>query len=107
MTESSPAGSEKTDEEAAGRTSAQVVESVAAEINTIPIADLHVSLTFEVGSKMIPIGDLSKIQAGFCFEMERSVERPVVIRANGKAVGEGELIDLEGRVAVRISDLSL
>lgn len=106
MTESSPTGPEKTDE-AAGRTSAQAVESVGAEINTVPIADLHVSLTFEVGSKVISIGDLSKIEAGFCFEMERSVERPVVIRANGKAVGEGELIEMEGRVAVRIMDLSL
>ena len=106
MTDSSPTGPEKTDE-ASSRASAPAVESVGAEINTVPIADLHVSLTFEVGSKMISIGDLSKIQAGFCFEMERSVERPVVIRANGKAVGEGELIDLEGRVAVRISELSL
>lgn len=106
MTESSPTGPEKTDE-VPGRASAPAVESIGAEINTVPIADLHVSLTFEVGSKMISIGDLSKIQAGFCFEMERSVERPVVIRANGKAVGEGELIDTEGRVTVRITELSL
>ena len=106
MTESSPTGPEKADE-ATSPASSLAVESKGIEFNTIPIADLHVSLTFEVGSKTISIGDLSKIQAGFCFEMERSVERPVVIRANGKAVGEGELIDLEGRVAVRITELSL
>ena len=114
MNESSPTGPGTTggsvDPSAAsgksGRESADAIESKGVEFNTIPVGDLDVILTFELGSKKVSLRNLSTIQPGFCFEMDRSVQCPVVIRANGKTVGEGELIDMEGRVAVRITEMN-
>jgi type III secretion protein Q len=41
------------------------------------------------------------------FELGRPVRSAVNIRANGKLIGEGELVDVDGQMAVSILNLSL
>lgn len=67
-----------------------------------PLGDLPVHVIFEVGEKQIPLKELRTVQAGFTFELSNPVERPVTIRANGRVVGTGELIQVGERVGVRV-----
>lgn len=63
-------------------------------------------LTFEVGEKEIPVGELQSLQAGYTFEMDSPLDSPVSIKANGSKIGTGELVQVADRIGVRIVDFS-
>lgn len=65
-----------------------------------------VHLTFEVGEKEIPIGELRALRAGYTFEMDNPLESPVTIKANGSIIGTGELVQVADRIGVRVLDFS-
>ncbi len=67
--------------------------------------EIEIGLTFEVGRKEITIGELSQLQPGHTFELATPAQRPVTIRANGRAIGHGELVQIADRLGVRILDL--
>jgi type III secretion protein Q len=69
--------------------------------------DIPVRLTFDVGEREISLGDLRSIQPGYVFNLGRDPRSLVNIRANGRLVGEGELVDIEGRVGVSVLRLKL
>lgn len=64
--------------------------------------DIAVRLTFDVGDREITLGDLRSIQPGYVFNLGRDPKSLVSIRANGRLVGEGELVDIEGRLGVSV-----
>jgi len=63
-------------------------------------------LTFEVGEKEMPIGELQSLQAGYTFEMDSPLDCPVSIKANGSKIGTGELVQVADRIGVRVVDFS-
>ena len=67
--------------------------------------DIPVRLVFEVGETTLPLGELQSLQPGYTFELPASVAEPVRIRANGKIVGSGELVQVGDRVGVRVLSL--
>ncbi|MCC9620370.1 type III secretion system cytoplasmic ring protein SctQ [Thalassospira sp. MA62] len=67
------------------------------------LADLPVRLTFDLGSHEISLADLGKTGVGTVFETGRTAENMVTIRANGAAIGRGELVDLDDRTGLRIT----
>lgn len=70
------------------------------------LSDLPVHIVFEVGQKHLPIKELQSLKAGYTFELDNSVERPVTIRANGKVIGTGELLKVGDRIGVRVTSFS-
>jgi len=64
---------------------------------------LPVKLSFEVGQKTVKVGDLKTLQPGFTFKMDNPIDMPIVIRANGKKIGTGELVKVGEQMAVRIT----
>jgi type III secretion protein Q len=64
--------------------------------------DVPVRLTFDLGDREIPLGELRSLQPGYVFNLGRDPRSTVTIRANGRPVGEGELVDIEGRVGVSV-----
>jgi type III secretion protein Q len=64
--------------------------------------DIPVRLTFDVGEREISLGDLKSIQPGYVFNLGRDPRSVVSIRANGRLIGEGELVDIEGRLGVSV-----
>ncbi len=73
-------------------------DSVAAE--TIPV-----DLTFELGQKRIPLGELKNIGPGFHFRLDRDPATPVMIRAGGEVVGSGQMVRIGDRIGVRILEV--
>lgn len=75
------------------------------EIEASSIDEINIDLVFELGRKTIPVGDLKTIGPGYTFDLDNDLERPVTIRANGKIIGLGELLQVDDRVGVRVLDL--
>ncbi len=66
--------------------------------------DLPVLLTFEVGRLAVELGQLRRFGPGSVIELPR--RHPLVeIAAHGRRVGEGELVEVDGAVGVRITRL--
>ncbi len=69
----------------------------ATKIDEIPIL-----MEFQVGQAQISFAELSRLQPGYIFEPGVDLEKPVTIKANGKAIGLGQLVTIGDRVGVRV-----
>ena len=63
---------------------------------------LPVRLVFLAGETEIALRDLSRITPGHVFDLGRPVDRHVEVRANGRRIGIGELVEIDRRVGVRM-----
>ena len=68
---------------------------------------IQMRVSFDLGQRSMTLGDLRQLSHGYVFELGRPVRSAVNIRANGKLIGEGELVDVDGQMAVSIMNLSL
>jgi len=68
---------------------------------------IHMRVSFDLGQRSMTLGELRQLSPGYVFELGRPVRSAVNIRANGKLIGEGELVDVDGQMAVSILNLSL
>lgn len=67
---------------------------------------IPVRLTFELGERLITLGELKQLQPGETFDLERPLaDGPVLVRANGALVGSGELVEIDGRIGVTLHRL--
>lgn len=76
----------------------------------LAIGDLRIAIDFDIGRRMVPVGELSAWQPGAIVQLDPpaiadGVE--VTIRANGDIVGSGDIVRVDDRLAVRITRLSL
>ena len=64
---------------------------------------LPVEVSFEIGRLQMPVGKLAELQAGYVFPVPAQLEGAnVTIRANGEAVGQGELVSVGDTLGVRL-----
>jgi type III secretion protein Q len=68
---------------------------------------IQMRVSFDLGQRSLSLGELRQLSPGYVFELGRPVRSAVNIRANGKLIGEGELVDVDGQMAVSIMNLSL
>jgi type III secretion system YscQ/HrcQ family protein len=66
-------------------------------IETLPLR-LHVML----GEKEFTLADVAALSPGTILELEATKADPVRLMVNGKILGEGELVEVEGNLAVRV-----
>ncbi len=64
--------------------------------------DLSIRVSFDLGERSVPLSELMSIGPGHVFELGRELRRAVFVRANGKIIGEGELVDVDGQIGVAI-----
>jgi flagellar motor switch/type III secretory pathway protein FliN len=72
--------------------------------NAAALAAEPVKLTFELGDLTIAAGELALLDAGFVFPLRAPLDRPVVVKANGVRFGVGELVEIDGALAVRLAE---
>jgi type III secretion protein Q len=70
------------------------------------VSELPVRLTFDLGERVLLLSELQMIAPGYVFDLGRDLRQCVTIRANGMRIGEGELVDIEGRTGVAVLSLS-
>lgn len=71
--------------------------------NPIDLAHLPVQLSFVLGTLELTLGALAAIRTGSLLRLVEGMPPTVRIEANGVPVGYGELVDLDGRLAVQIT----
>lgn len=64
--------------------------------------DLPVKLAAVLGKKNVLLKDLLKMKIGQAIELDRAPNEFVDITANGKLIARGELVEIEGKLGVRI-----
>jgi len=67
--------------------------------------DAHVELTVALGTTQLSLRQLGDLAIGQIVQLGRPLAGPFELRAAGRVVGRGELVDVDGELAVRIVSL--
>ena len=70
----------------------------------LPVDDIPLQLVFEVGRTELALGELKHLQPGYTIQLEETIDKhkPVTIKANGVAVGQGEIVLIDEYLGIRI-----
>jgi type III secretion protein Q len=74
-----------------------LADSLRPDIQALPLR-LHVVL----GEKDFTLAQLQSLSPGTIVELEVAKSDPVRLMVNGKILGEGELVDVDGNLAVKV-----
>lgn len=67
--------------------------------------DVTVTVSVELGRVTLPIGELVKLGKGSVIELDRDVDQPVDLVAQGVRLARGEVIVVNDRYAIRIDEI--
>ena len=67
--------------------------------------DAPLMIRVELGSVTLSAREWAELQAGDVIETNQRVSEPVVLRCAGREVARGELVEVEGQVGVRITEM--
>jgi flagellar motor switch/type III secretory pathway protein FliN len=70
------------------------------------LEDARVELTVEVGSARLSLRQILGLAVGEVVPLGRPLAGPFDIRAQGRLIGQGELVDVDGELGVRIVSLA-
>lgn len=71
----------------------------------VPLDAVPVTLSFDLGELTLPLSALRQLAPGQSFELGRPLAGAVRVRANGALVGVGELVEIDGRLGVALTQL--
>ena len=66
--------------------------------------DIDIRLSFELDRRLITVGELEALTPGYTFSINSDAQSPVTIRAKGKAIARGRLVDMNGVLGVQIAE---
>ncbi|MEW5853700.1 MAG: FliM/FliN family flagellar motor switch protein [Myxococcota bacterium] len=69
------------------------------------LKDIPMPVVVELGRIKTSAGDIVNLRAGQILELRRAPNDPVDITVNGKLVGKGELVEVDGELGVRLLSL--
>ena len=71
----------------------------------ISIEQLPVIITFDTGKQNLTLEQVQQLHEGYTFELDKKVDELVNILANGQCIGQGEWVQVEDHLGVRITHL--
>ena len=80
--------------------------TVSEDNDDTPIADVEavtVPIAFDLGRVELEIGELRRVAEGYVFNLQRPLDGAVTLRVNGRPIGRGELVEIEGSLGVRLT----
>ena len=89
---------------AAPALAAEVATGYVPRVMALP-DDAHVELTVALGTTQLSLRQLGELAVGQIVQLGRPLAGPFELRAAGRIVGRGELVDVDGELAVRIVSL--
>ena len=92
-------------EAAPGAVEARVARGYVRRAMALP-DDAHLELTVQLGTRRLSLRQLSELAVGQVVSLGRPLAGPYEICAAGRRVGEGELVDVDGELGVRIVSLA-
>lgn len=83
----------------------QAQPSPAANYEMNRFAGVQVVLTAELGRTKLTIHELMSLSEGAVLELDRAISAPVELVAQGVALGNGEVVVVDDRFAIRIKEI--
>ena len=69
-----------------------------------PLADVAMDIDVELDRKIMAVRDILALESGSVIAMQRSAGETIDILVGGSVIGSGEIVILDEKVAVRITD---
>ena len=69
------------------------------------LLDIGVTLSIEMGNKMMKLRDLLNLNKNSVVELERAAGEPLDIKANGSLIARGEVVIVNGRYGVKLTEV--
>lgn len=98
----------QTSEKQTGKTKsekADVAARTGVADNLDVIKDIRVTLSMELGRASLTIRELLELDQGAVLELDRMVDEPMDIRVNGTLVARGEVVVVDDKFGVRLTDV--
>jgi len=77
--------------------------TVPANLNLV--MDVPVSLTIELGSCQLPMKEVLQLNIGSVVQLDKPADAPVELSVNGKLIARGEVVVVEDRFGVKITEV--
>ena len=69
------------------------------------VMDVPVSLTIELGGCQLPMREVLQLNIGSVVQLDKAADAPVEISVNGKLIARGEVVVIEERYGVKITEV--
>lgn len=69
------------------------------------VLDVPVNLTIELGSCHLPMREVLQLNAGSIVQLDKPADAPVELRVNNKLIARAEVVVVEDRFGVKITEL--
>jgi flagellar motor switch protein FliN len=69
------------------------------------VLDVPVSLTIELGSCQLPMREVLQLDVGSVVQLDKSADAPVELSVNGKLIARGEVVVVEDRFGIKITEV--
>ena len=69
------------------------------------ISQIPVQLSFDLGQKTLSFNEVRQLRPGYIIELGMTLPEVVQIRSQNRQIGTGELVEINGRIGVRILNL--
>lgn len=86
-------------------TSEQAEDAPTAEQATELLEAPSVAVDVQVGTASLTLREISELTGGQVIELDRRVGEPLDLYVDGRRLGRGELVDIEGELGVRLLEL--
>ena len=70
------------------------------------LLDVPVNLAVELGGCQMPMRDVLQLNVGSVVQLDKAADAPVELFVNRKLVARGEVVVVEDRFGIRITELS-
>ena len=79
------------------------MDSSPANLNIL--MDVPVQLTVELGACQLPMRDVLQLNVGSVVQLDKIADQPVDLHVNQKIVARGEVVVVENRFGIKITEL--
>ena len=79
--------------------------NTTAPANLNLVMDVPVSLTIELGSCQLPMKEVLQLNIGSVVQLDKPADAPVELSVNGKLIARGEVVVIEDRYGVKITEV--
>ncbi len=69
------------------------------------VLDVPVSLTIELGGCKLPMREVLQLNIGSVVQLDKPADAPVELSVNGKLIARGEVVVVEDRYGVKITEV--
>ena len=69
------------------------------------LLDVPVKITVELGSCQMPMRDVLQLNSGSVVQLDRVADQPVDLFVNNKKIAQGEVVVIEDRLGIKITQV--